>query len=121
MENTKKDSENIYDLEDIDMLRLFYETLFKATKYHPHQMLNLLADTPGISKRDLQVTYKEIRCGRRKSGHQYVLCREDADQGVRRKSGSDHHTGGHCRRFPAGGKTGLWHEQGRRRDPMVRS
>ena len=29
--------------------------------------------------------------------------------------------GGHCRRFPAGGKTGLWHEQGRRRDPVVRS
>ena len=45
MENTKKDSENIYNPEDIDMLRLFYETLFKATEYHPHQMLNLLADT----------------------------------------------------------------------------
>ena len=49
MENTKKDSENIYNPEDIDMLRLFYEALFKATKYHPSQMLNLLADTPGIS------------------------------------------------------------------------
>ena len=60
MENTKKDSENIYNPEDIDMLRLFYETLFKATKYHPHQMLNLLADTSGISKRDLEDIYTEL-------------------------------------------------------------
>lgn len=60
MENTKKDSENIYNPEDIDMLKLFYETLFKATKYHPHQMLNLLADTPGISKRDLEDIYTEL-------------------------------------------------------------
>lgn len=60
MENTKKDSENIYNPEDIDMLRLFYEALFKATKYDPSQMLNLLADTPGISKRDLEDIYTEL-------------------------------------------------------------